>query len=95
MIIIKFKKAFSMNYRLTDHAEQEMVRRDIPRSVVEALLNSPEHIVEVEEGRKAYQSLVDFEGKMYVVRAIVEHEDPICCRYCIQDQQNKEVLERS
>ncbi|MDP2784815.1 MAG: DUF4258 domain-containing protein [Sulfurimicrobium sp.] len=59
-------------FRLTHHAREEMARRQIPEDVVTKVLQAPEQIIEERGGRKAYQSLVDMEGKTYLVRAIVE-----------------------
>jgi hypothetical protein len=66
-----------MNFRLSAHAQQELERRDIPVEIAESVLNNPQQIIEADEGRKAYQSQVEFEGKMYLVRAIVEEGDPV------------------
>lgn len=55
-----------------------MARRQIPEDVVAKVLQTPGQIIEERGGRKAYQSLVDMEGKTYLVRAIVEEwVDPI------------------
>lgn len=59
-------------FRLTHHAKEEMARRQISEDVVEKVLQAPEQIIEERGGRKSYQSLVDMEGKTYLVRAIVE-----------------------
>ena len=49
-----------------------MARRQISEDVVTRVLQAPGQVVEERGGRKAYQSLVDMEGKAYLVRAIVE-----------------------
>lgn len=64
-------------YRLTDHAREEAERRSIPLEVLHAVMTMPDQIVEAHSGRKVYQSLVEIEGKLYVVRAIVEESDPL------------------
>lgn len=61
-----------MNFRLTRHAEEELVRRQIPRQSILDTLNHPEQIVPQREGRRAYQLVVNFSGKMFMVRAIVD-----------------------
>ncbi len=53
-----------------------MERRNIPRSILETVLNSPEQILESGEKRKVYQSRIDFSGKLYLVRVIMEPDDP-------------------
>ena len=61
-----------MDFRLTGHAGRELVRRQIPQSVVEMVLARPEQIVPEDAGRKAYQSKVEIHGKMFLIRAIVD-----------------------
>ena len=63
-----------MEFRITDHARKELTRRQIPESALKAVLDNPEQIVPEESGRKAYQSRLDFGGKIYLVRAIVEDD---------------------
>jgi hypothetical protein len=66
-----------MIFRLTRHADEEMARRQIPRQVLQEVLDHPQQIVPEREGRRAYQSVVDLGGKMYMVRAIVDdRSDP-------------------
>ena len=62
-----------MNFRFTNHADQELRRRDIPKSVVEDVLTNPQQVVSTLLGRSAYQSRVDFpNGRTYLVRVIVD-----------------------
>jgi hypothetical protein len=61
-----------MTFRFSRHAEEELTRRQVPRQVVQDVLDHPRQIVPEREGRRAYQSVVDFQGKMYLVRAIVD-----------------------
>lgn len=58
--------------RLTPHAREEMVRRQIPEDVVTAVLAHPEQVIVERAGRKAYQSRIEMNGKEYLVRLIVE-----------------------
>ncbi len=51
-----------MVFRISDHAEQELVRRGIPRALLEAVLNHPQQVVPESRGRNAYQSQLDFGG---------------------------------
>jgi hypothetical protein len=60
-----------MKFRLSTHALEEMRRRGIPLDILEAVLNNPQQIVPQREGRRAYQSQVDFDGQIFLLRAIV------------------------
>ncbi|MFB2896885.1 DUF4258 domain-containing protein [Aerosakkonemataceae cyanobacterium BLCC-F50] len=61
-----------MNYILSNHAQTEIERRRIPISLVESVLANPQQIVSEKEGRKAYQSQVDFGGsRRFLLRVIV------------------------
>jgi hypothetical protein len=68
-----------MNYRLTRHAQEEMQRREISLPFVELVLNHPQQIIPEREGRKIYQSQVDFgDGKIFLLRIIVVDDvDPV------------------
>ena len=49
------------------------MRRAIPFDLLEAVMQHPQQIVPEQEGRKAYQSQVDFgSGKIFLLRAIVD-----------------------
>jgi hypothetical protein len=62
-----------MKFKFSRHAEEEMLRRQVPRNIVEAVLERPDEIVDEYGDKKAYQSLVAFEsGKSYLVRVIVD-----------------------
>ena len=66
-----------MKFRLSNHAEKELIRRRIPRSMVESVLNNPQQVVEEDNGRHAYQSQVSFSGRIFLLRIIVADEvDP-------------------
>ena len=45
-----------MPFRISHHAEEEEVRRSIPRELLEEVLTAPQHIVPAQGGRMAYQS---------------------------------------
>jgi hypothetical protein len=62
-----------VEYRLSDHARQEIERRKIPLALVEEILRSPEQTTPERSGRTAYQSRQDIGGKMLLVRAIVDN----------------------
>jgi hypothetical protein len=67
-----------MRYKISRHAQTEMERRGIPLSLVESVLDNPQQIVTEREGRKVYQSQVEFgNGKIFLLRVIVADEvDP-------------------
>ena len=61
-----------MRFRLSQHMEEELNTRGIPRALLQQVLAAPQQIVPEREGRKAYQSQVVFEGgKLYLLRVIV------------------------
>ena len=62
-----------MNFRLSNHAGEELPRRNIPRDLLDSVLDNPQQIVPERGGKKAYQSQLDFGGgKMFLLRAIVD-----------------------
>lgn len=64
-------------YRITDHAREEAERRNIPLDVLQRVMEAPGQIIDAHSDRKAYQSKVEIDGKLYVVGAIVEMIDPL------------------
>jgi len=44
-----------MNFRLTNHVKEEMVRRAITMPLLEQVLTTPQQIVTEKENLKAYQ----------------------------------------
>jgi hypothetical protein len=68
-----------MNFKLSHHDEEEILRRKIPRALLESVLQNPQQVVSERGGKKVYQSQVDFgEGKIFLLRAIVnETVDPV------------------
>lgn len=61
-----------MNFRFSNHALEEMDRRGIPAGMLDAVLDSPQQVVAERDGKKVYQSQIDYgEGRMYLLRAIV------------------------
>ncbi len=67
-----------MRWRLSRHAEEELVRRGLDRAIIERTLVEPGQIVAEHGGRNCYQSLVDFGDGRFLVRVIVvEHADTI------------------
>lgn len=61
-----------MKFEITRHAQEEMSRREIPATLVDAVLQNPQQIVDEYGNKKAYQSIiVSGTGKDYLVRVIV------------------------
>jgi hypothetical protein len=60
------------------HAEEELLRRGIPKALVDSVLRNPEQVVSEQGGRVAYQSRVDFGvGRIFLLRVIVvDQVDP-------------------
>ena len=62
-----------MNFNISDHARQEMLRRSISLEHLETLLRSPQQVIPERSGRKVYPSQIDFGGgKIFLLRAIVD-----------------------
>lgn len=62
-----------MRFRLTNHAERELIRRSTPRDLLVQTVEAPQQIVPGPGGRKAYQSQLDFgEGRIFLLRVIVD-----------------------
>jgi len=61
-----------MNFVLSQHAQAEMQRRQIPPDLLESVLHHPQQIVSDQRGNRVYQSILDFGGgKMFLLRAVV------------------------
>ena len=57
-----------MKHRLSRHAEEEMVWRQIPRAWVESVLESPQQRVPQSGNKEVLQSRIESEdGKMYLL----------------------------
>lgn len=61
-------------YRLTAHARQQMARRGISEAEVNEVLQAPEQVEEVGEGRLVFQSrkLVGVRGTLSLLRVFVD-----------------------
>jgi hypothetical protein len=60
-----------LNFELSKHALEELERRQIPRTTIERVLESPEQKLRVLEKITCYQSRVNFAGKQYLLRVMV------------------------
>ncbi len=60
-----------MNFILSQHANEEIIKRKIPIQILRLILEFPEEIVE-EDGLKVYQgTFIATNGKTYLLRAYV------------------------
>ena len=60
------------NYIFTSHARREMARRLIAENTVRQVLAAPGQRLRVRRGREVVQSRVDFGGRVYLVRVVVD-----------------------
>ena len=60
-----------MNYDLSDHVREEIVRRRIPLTVVESVLRRPQQKVPEHGDVVCYQSKIDINQKEYLARVMV------------------------
>ncbi len=65
-----------MNILITEHAEFEMQRRQVPLDLVQRVVKDPEQIVPSRKGRLIYQSRFfdEQEGKEMLLRVILDIE---------------------
>ena len=63
-----------INYRITDHARDEMVRRQITEEDVAKVLAAPEQTETIREGREVHQSRLQSgePPKTYLLRVFVD-----------------------
>ena len=61
-----------MNFVVSRHAEEELVRRQIPDLWLKSVLENPEQRIRQSGGQEILQSrVVSANGKMYLMRAVV------------------------
>jgi len=61
-----------MNFRFSNHALEEMKKRKVPISFVEAILENPQQTLQQDEEITIYQSQMDFgTGKFYLLRVFI------------------------
>jgi hypothetical protein len=61
-----------MSFRLSRHAVDEMARRSIPQHLVDDVLANPQQVIDMPDGKKAFQSQLDFGGgRVLLLRVIV------------------------
>ncbi len=63
-----------ITYRLTEHARQEMIRRQIAEEDVARVLAAPEQTQTIRQGREVYQArlLSGEPPKLYLLRVFVD-----------------------
>lgn len=85
-----------IEYRLTDHAKDQMARRQISESDVKRVLLAPEQTEPVCEGREIYQSRVELgePPKTYLLRVFVDvdRKPPEIVTF-LPNQQDRKILE--
>jgi len=59
-------------FTVTPHAAEQMKRRGIDEATLESVLVSPERRQPVRPGRDVLESVVEFGGRFYLVRVIVD-----------------------
>jgi len=68
-------------YRISDHAQSEMLRRHISEDLVAQVLAAPEQIENIRAGRDVYQARIDMgiPAKTYLIRVFVDvdREPPV------------------
>ena len=60
-----------LRFHFSKHVLEELEERQIPRMLVERVLESPEQNTAVLENINCYQSRVEISGKQYVLRVLV------------------------
>jgi hypothetical protein len=61
-----------MNFKFSNHALEEMEKRKVPISFVEAVLENPQQTLQQDEEITIYQSQMDFgTGKLYLLRVFI------------------------
>lgn len=65
-------------FKFSQHAADEMTRRNISRDLALSVLQRPEQVVEEQKELKAYKSKVKFEdGRTFLLRLIVNEDTAI------------------
>jgi hypothetical protein len=64
-----------MNFIISDHASIEIQRRKIRLEDVKQVLNHPQQVIPVRQARKIHQSIIEMDGKSYLLRLIVDEGD--------------------
>jgi hypothetical protein len=61
-----------VSFYISKHAEQQLERRQIPIELLDSVLESPQQVIEQNDGTRIYQSQLQFEnGRIYLLRVVV------------------------
>jgi hypothetical protein len=63
-----------LDYRISKHAEEELIIRDIPRELLEQVMRAPQQIIRATETADIYQSKVQMREREYLLRVVVAHD---------------------
>jgi uncharacterized protein YuzE len=83
--------AHPLRFRFSKHVLEELERRQIPRTLVEGVLESPEQKNHLLENMTCYQSRVEFSAKQYLLRVQRERPTTGSC-HRLSDEQNIKIL---
>ena len=70
-----------MDFTFLPHALEAMEERNIPKQMVENVLNNPDEIVPEKKKRNSYQSVVQIRGKPFMIRVIVDEKGRVITVY--------------
>lgn len=63
-------------YKLTEHAKEEIIRRQIPINMLKQVMSNPQAVVPAANNRKCYQAIYLLENqKKYLIRIITEEKE--------------------
>ncbi|WP_313898089.1 DUF4258 domain-containing protein [Nodosilinea sp. LEGE 07298] len=65
-----------MDFTISSHAAIEINRRNIRIEDIQQVLSRPQQVIAVKPSRNIYQSIVDVDGKQYLLRLVVDKEIP-------------------
>ncbi|MCL4253310.1 MAG: DUF4258 domain-containing protein [Anaerolineae bacterium] len=79
---------------ISDHASEEAKRRGIDLEILDDVMKNPQQIVQSYAGRVIYQSKVEINEKLYLIRAIVELSEPLLVVTVYRTSQIERYWER-
>lgn len=65
-----------MDYLIIEHALAEIERRQIRIEDIERTMNYPQQVIILSQVRKIHQSIIDINGKSYLLRLIIDMGNP-------------------
>jgi hypothetical protein len=60
-----------VNYVLSPHAQENMLKRKITAEELDAVMQNPQQILDERKGRKIYQSVIVKDNRLMLLRAVV------------------------